>query len=41
MPVISIANLNDLFDYLSCGQAKQFADYMPAIRNYRAKYGVV
>lgn len=40
MPVISIANLADLFDYLSSGQASQFAQYTTAVRNYRAKYGV-
>ena len=39
MPVICIANLADLFDYLSSGQASQFAQYTSAVRDYRAKYG--
>jgi orotate phosphoribosyltransferase len=40
MPVICIANLSDLFDYLSGGQASQFAQYTEAVKAYRAKYGV-
>jgi orotate phosphoribosyltransferase len=40
MPVISIANLNDLFDYLSSGHASQLAQYTQAVRDYRARYGV-
>ena len=39
MPVICIANLADLFEYLSSGQASQFAQYTEAVKNYRAKYG--
>lgn len=40
MPVVCIANLADLFDYLGSGQAHQFEKYMPAVREFRAKYGV-
>jgi orotate phosphoribosyltransferase len=40
MPVICIANLNDLFDYLSGGEANQLEQYTAAVRDYRARYGV-
>ena len=40
MPVICIANLADLFEYLSSGQASHFAHYTGAVKEYRAKYGV-
>ncbi len=40
MPVICIANLADLFDYLASGQASQFVQYTEAVKQYRAKYGV-
>lgn len=40
IPVICIANLTDLFDYLASGQASQFNEYTSAVRNYREKYGV-
>jgi len=40
MPVICIANLADLFEYLSSGAASQFAQYTEAVQKYRAKYGV-
>jgi orotate phosphoribosyltransferase len=40
MPVICIANLNDLFDYLSSGQASQLAQYTAKVSDYRARYGV-
>lgn len=40
MPVIGIASLTDLFEYLSGGQASQFAQYADAVQKYRAKYGV-
>jgi orotate phosphoribosyltransferase len=40
MPVICIANLADLFDYLSSGQASELAQYTEAVKKYRAKYGV-
>lgn len=39
MPVICIANLADLFEYLSSGQASQFVQYTEAVKNYRTKYG--
>lgn len=40
MPVICIANLADLFDYLASGQASQLSQYTTAVSKYRAKYGV-
>ena len=40
MPVIGIASLTDLFEYLSGGRASQFAQYADAVQKYRAKYGV-
>jgi orotate phosphoribosyltransferase len=40
MPVICIANLADLFEYLSSGQASQLTQYTEAVKKYRAKYGV-
>ena len=39
MPVICIANLADLFEYLTSAQASQFSRYTDAVKNYRAKYG--
>ena len=40
MPVISIGNLNDLFDYLSVGGDVQQEAYKAAVAAYRARYGV-
>ena len=40
MPVISIANLNDLFDYLSKGADPQQAQFTAAVAEYRRRYGV-
>jgi orotate phosphoribosyltransferase len=40
MPVICIANLNDLFDYLSGSQATQLEQYTAKVRDYRARYGI-
>lgn len=41
MPVVSIANLNDLFEYLSGGEAgAELAKYKDAVAAYRARYGV-
>jgi len=40
MPVICIANLMDLFNYLASGQAGEFEQYTTAVQAYRAKYGV-
>lgn len=40
IPVICIADLVDLFDYLSSGQASQLAQYTEAVQSYRTRYGV-
>ena len=40
MPVVCIANLNDLFEYLDHDQAGQFAQFTEAVKAYRARYGV-
>ena len=41
MPVISIANLNDLLEYLEQGgAAAQLAQYKDAVATYRTRYGV-
>ena len=41
MPVIPIANLNDLFAYLSGpGASAELAQFKPAVAAYREKYGV-
>ena len=41
MPVISIANLDDLLEYLERGgAAAQLAQYQQAVAAYRARYGV-
>ncbi len=41
MPVISIANLNDLFDYISAaGADPRQAQYREAIAVYRNRYGI-
>lgn len=41
MPVVSIANLNDLFDYISAASSNsQLAQYKNAVADYRTKYGV-
>jgi orotate phosphoribosyltransferase len=41
MPVISIANLNDLFEYISnAGANSQHTQYKDAISAYRKRYGV-
>ncbi len=40
LPVISIGNLNDLFDYLSkAGSDTQLAQYRDAVDSYRQRYG--
>lgn len=40
MPVVSIGNLNDLFDYLSsAGADTQLAQHKDAVANYRRQYG--
>lgn len=40
MPVICIANLMDLFDYLASEKGSQFAQFTNAVSTYRTKYGV-
>jgi len=41
MPVISIANLDDLFEYLSgAGADRELAQYTDAVAAYRRRYGV-
>jgi len=40
MPVICIASLADLFEYLSSEQASQLGQYRAAVEAYRSKYGV-
>jgi len=42
MPVAAIANLNDLFDYLSIAEAgQQLSQYKDAVEQYRQRYGAV
>ena len=42
MPVVSIGNLNDLFDYLSAaGAAAELTQHKDAVAAYREKYGAV
>ena len=41
MPVVSIGNLNDLFDYLSAaGADAQLSEYKTAVAAYRQRYGI-
>jgi orotate phosphoribosyltransferase len=41
MPVIAIANLNDLFEYISAaGADPQQAQYKDAVAAYRSRYGI-
>jgi orotate phosphoribosyltransferase len=41
MPVLSIANLDDLFEYISAaGADPQQAQYKEAVAAYRNRYGV-
>lgn len=40
MPVVSIANLDDLFDYLSRQEGAEIAAHRDAVAAYRAKYGI-
>lgn len=40
MPVVSIANLDDLFDYLSRQEGAEIAGHRDAVAAYRAKYGI-
>jgi len=42
MPVVSIANLNDLFEYLNAGNGgAELAQHKDAVAAYRQKYGAV
>ncbi|MBI3284174.1 MAG: orotate phosphoribosyltransferase [Burkholderiales bacterium] len=42
MPVVSIGNLNDLFDYISAaGADAQLAQHQAAVAAYRQRYGAV
>ncbi len=42
IPVISIANLDDLFTFLSsAGTAPELAKYQEAVTSYRQRYGVI
>jgi orotate phosphoribosyltransferase len=40
MPVISIANLDDLFAYLSAGSDAQHSEFTGAVAAYRGRYGI-
>lgn len=40
LPVISIANLQDLFTLLEQTQSAELAQYLPALQDYRVRYGV-
>jgi orotate phosphoribosyltransferase len=42
MPVVSIGNLNDLFDYLSAaGAGAELTQHKDAVAAYRDKYGAI
>lgn len=40
LPVISIANLDSVMHYLAQSHDKQLQNYLPAVKNYRSRYGV-
>jgi orotate phosphoribosyltransferase len=40
IPVIGIANLNDLLSYLEKTDNSSLRDYLPKVRDYRNQYGV-
>jgi len=40
MPVVSIANLNDLLTYISAGGNSELAQHRDAVAAYRRRYGV-
>jgi len=40
MPVVSIGNLDDLFDYLSVDKDIQMIEHKAAVSAYRSKYGI-
>jgi orotate phosphoribosyltransferase len=42
IPVLSIGNLNDLFDYLSAGAGdRNLGEYKAAVAAYRERYGII
>ena len=40
LPVIAIANLSDLMAFLTASSDPQLTTYLPAVKAYRAKYGI-
>jgi orotate phosphoribosyltransferase len=40
LPVIAIANLDSLMRYLQQSADQQLQTYLPAVQNYRARYGI-
>ena len=40
LPVISIANLDSVMNYLAQSHDEQLQNYLPAVKSYRARYGV-
>ena len=40
LPVISIANLDSVMNYLAQSHDEQLQNYLPAVKNYRSRYGV-
>jgi orotate phosphoribosyltransferase len=40
IPVVSIANLDDIMSYLELAATPELASYQTAVAQYRARYGV-
>ena len=40
LPVISIANLDSVMNFLAQSHDEQLQNYLPAVKNYRSRYGV-
>ena len=40
LPVISIANLDSVMNYLAQSHDEQLQNYLPAVKSYRSRYGV-
>jgi len=40
LPVISIASLNDILDYLATAAGPELKEYEPAVLEYRSRYGL-
>jgi len=40
LPVISIANLDSVMNYLAQSHDEQLQNYLPAVKSYRVRYGV-